>query len=66
MSDDIIKYNITIDHADGVCNVIFSAMSPYFTNDKLVYYEYDHRKKQYSQHIIDMTDVVAFSMLKVE
>lgn len=64
--NDIVKYNITVDHTDGVCNVIFGAMTPYFTNDQLVYYEYDAKKNQYTQHIVDMKDVIAFSMLKVD
>ncbi len=64
--NDIIKYNITVDHEDGICNVIFGALTPYFTNDQLLYYEYDAKKNQYTQHIIDMKDVIAFSMLKIE
>lgn len=64
--NEVIKYNITVDHNNGVCNVIFGAMTPYFSNDQLVYYEYDVKKNQYSQHIIDMKDVIAISMLKVE
>ena len=62
----IQKYNITVDHKDGVCNVIFGAMTPYFTNDTLVYYEYNVKNQMYEQHTISMDDVIAFSMLKVE
>ena len=62
----IKKYNITVDHNDGVCNVIFSAMTPYFINDTLVYYDYNVKKQMYEVHTVTMDDVVAFSMLKVE
>ena len=62
----ILKYNIIIDHEDGTCNLIHGAMTPYFSNDTLVYYQYDVFKKQYDQHIVQMDDVIAFSMTKVD
>lgn len=63
--NEVTKYNITVDHEDGICNVIFSALTPYFTGDQLVYYKYDERTKQYEQHIVNMKDVIAISLLKV-
>lgn len=62
---NMYRYNIVVDHEDGTCNLIFSAMTPYFSSDKLTYYTYDESTRQYDQHIIDMKDVVAFSMTKI-
>lgn len=60
------RYNIVVDHEDGYCNIVFGAMTPYFSSDKLTYYTYDESTRQYEQHIIDMKDVIAFSMTKIE
>lgn len=59
------EYNITVDHEDGVCNVIFGALNPYLTFDKLVYYKYDNKKNWYDQHIIDMSDVKSVQVCKI-
>ena len=59
------KYNITVDHENGVCNVIFSALNPFFTGDALTYYTYDGKQRKFEEHIIDMKDCIAVSLLKV-
>ena len=59
------KYNITVDHENGVCNVIFSALNPFFTGNTLTYYTYDENIHNFEQHVIDMKDCIAVSLLKV-
>lgn len=57
-------YNVVVDHEDGTCNLIYGALAPYFSSDKLTYYIFDDSTAKYEQHIIDMKDVIAFSMTK--
>lgn len=60
------KYNITVDHENGVCNVIFGALNPFFTGDTLIYYTYDEKHCKFEEHKIDMKDCIAVSLLKVD
>ena len=52
-----IAYNITVDHEDGVCNIIYGAISPYFTTDQLTYYKYDKETHSFNELHIDLSDV---------
>lgn len=60
------KWNITIDHKDGMCNIIFSALSPYYKDGVLVYYKYEEKQDKYIRHTIDMNDVIGVAFLRVD
>lgn len=61
---NMYRYKITVYHEDGY-NLIFGAMEPYFVSDKLTYYTFDDSTWQCVRHVIDMKDIIAFSMTKV-
>ena len=52
-----IVYNITIDHENGVCNIIYGALNPFFTTDRLTYYKYDKEKRKFNDLHVDLSDV---------
>ena len=60
------KYNIVIDRSDGICNLYFGCMTPYFDSEKLIFYTYNEELKQFEENTIMMNDIIAFSLTKVE
>ncbi|MBO7691064.1 MAG: hypothetical protein J6T10_00340 [Methanobrevibacter sp.] len=60
------KYNIVIDKEDGTCNLYYNCLNPYFTNGELVFYNYKEESKSFTENRVDMNNVLAFSLTKIE
>lgn len=58
-------YNITIDHEDGVCNIIYGALNPWFTADNLTYYKYDKEDHRFNEFHVDLRDVHTIQVTRV-